>query len=333
MRNPVPFVILVAALLASSRAVASEADPFYSWLHPPRDGTTVVDGAFNAAIAAELLDVNHGSGAATHSCRDVGERIMRSLYFTAFWYPVGQARRWGADVSPSSRGEWGDRYRKESVYRYAPLIVMGSLVPLDPAVSLAGVHVGTDKIGHFITRGLYYYDRYLERRARGMSEEEAERDVVIVGFREEKGWLGYGTNGVLSFADLEANWQGFKMFRELCENPATGLVLKGGKWVLQEPFSIARWVTPCWDEGFNPSTVIPDIREPMRRAITELCPRLSQGAPVQRRLAYAARGCGDSLSRRVLRELVAAGEIGDPTLLSVDTVCGPAVGPNAAGPR
>lgn len=321
MRAPLLPLIIAGALLAAPVAVASEADPFYAWLHPPRDSSAIVDGALNAAIAAELADVNRGVDAKLHSCRDVGERIMRRLYFTAFWYPVGEARTWGADVSPSSRSEWGDRYRRESVYRYAPLIVMGSLVPLDPAVSLGGVTVGTDKIGHFITRGLYYYDRYLERRAAGMSEQAAERDVIVVGFKEERGWLGYGTNGVLSFADLEANWQGYLMFRELCENPATGLVLEHDQWMLREPFSIARWVTPCWDEGFYPSSLVPSLDEPVRRAITEMCPRLSQGAPLRRRLAYQQRGC-DNRSVRVLRELVAAGEIGDPRRWSVEELCG-----------
>lgn len=57
--------------------------------------------------------------------------------------------------------------------------------------------------------------------------------------------------GVSSYADLEANYQGYIMARDLCTQGK--LKTHDGYWELVQQVNIGNYVNPNWDEGYNTS--------------------------------------------------------------------------------
>lgn len=315
--------VFVVGCLWCQGGTAAESDPYYPWLHPPaRDATVPLNRMIQQRLDLGLSELNRWHRKHALSCRDAAARMVSTLDDTAMHYVWGGTRSWRLPTSPASRTEYDERLRPQSTYRYAPLLPAGSLVPLDPALRVGIFLFGTDKIGHFFTDGLRYFDKYLEERARGASEQEAVRAAVVLGVVEESNTLGLGVSGIFSFGDLQANDRGFRFFRELCEGPEPKLYLHHGRWVLREPFAIERFVDACWDEGWNTSAYGQREGPAILRAIQELCPRWRSPVVEARRARYRQTLC-HSRSRPILAELLRAGVIPDPAPWSIDRICPP----------
>jgi len=84
-----------------------------------------------------------------------------------------------------------------------------------------GIHMGSDKIGHFTDMGLNYYKAWREAKQNGRSEEEARQNAVHLGTGDfvfsEKGLLGLWTAGSYSNADLCANYAGMLFYLNLTQ--------------------------------------------------------------------------------------------------------------------
>lgn len=108
---------------------------------------------------------------------------------------------------------------------------------------LAGQMVGTDKIGHFFMQGLDFYDR-----VRGGVPLER----VLESEHGEDGLWGLGTSGVKSWADIAANYQGYRFWSRLVEGPRAYFRCEEERgWVLEEVFTWSDYVNPAWDEALN----------------------------------------------------------------------------------
>lgn len=179
----------------------------------------------------------------------------------------------------------------EYIYSY-------SSFPLDPRqvfklwrarhMKVHGVHLGSDKIGHFFTKGDIYYRMYRDKLRAGMSREEAIEAVVAVGvsgdvFLSEKRMLGYWSSGVLSHADLAADYLGLKFYMNLTEPVRIAgrtqppmLEWVDGYWRLAEHvrrdtdfFSV--YISDHLNEALNPNLMEPFMRQPVRRQIERGC--------------------------------------------------------------
>ena len=58
-------------------------------------------------------------------------------------------------------------------------------------------------------------------------------------------------DGVFSYADLEANFQGFMLARDMCQGSDPLLVLEAEKWRLTRPVDLRTYITPDFDESYN----------------------------------------------------------------------------------
>src|SRR5690606_11846513 len=152
--------------------------------------------------------------------------------YTGMWFFLGAMKRWDLHYTPRTNQQYAQDYLPHSIYRYSERPLPGTLVPLDPTASVAGVHVGLAKFGHFFINGRRYYDRYLAALGRGASEEAAILDAIELGLWQENGILGMGVSSIFSFAGLEANYQGLEMYRWLCEGDAPALQKVEGRWTL-----------------------------------------------------------------------------------------------------
>lgn len=320
--------VMGAVALAPSKAAANETDPWYAWVHPPRDGTEALNRAINERFEYGLSFTNGDM-----TCRQAAARMTNSMRTAAFFFFLGDLSTWKVDYSPRTASEYFNSSSTNGAYRH-----IYGLMPLDPAMRSGDILFGTDKLGHFFTNGLRHYDTYVEARKEGADDDEAMRRAIEDGIREEKTWLGLYPSGIFSFADLEANYQGLRFFRELCDGDSPALILvddkaddKAGKdgekkWTLRTPFDIQRYVSPCWDEAYRPN-YFGRAANAAKRGLREMCSELARPDVHQRLSAYRARGC-DSASTHIVDALVRAGELPDPSPWSFARICadGRAVG-------
>jgi hypothetical protein len=124
-----------------------------------------------------------------------------------------------------------------------------------PNVSISGHQVGLDKVGHFFENG---YDLYLTQKKQGMKEAlQFSRD-------EEEGTWGLWLNGVKSYGDMAANYDGMRFWQWLLDGVdgnAPAISCKKGIYTLNQEFHIEDYASDAWDEAINCSTFSDELAE------------------------------------------------------------------------
>jgi ankyrin repeat protein len=189
-----------------------------------------------------------------------------------------------------------------TAYRAKPCIYDEALLPVDPrqfyllwrgsVFVVNGVYVSADKIGHFVHHGYNYYVAYRRALAKGADEKDARyRAVLDVGvgehfFFSEWRLLGTLTSGVVSNADLAANYVGMLFYINLTEavqiqgRPQPPMLrLEEGEWRLNRHVRpdtdfLARYFSPHFDEALNPNWYDALTARVMRDVIRKRCARL-----------------------------------------------------------
>ncbi|MDP2343587.1 MAG: hypothetical protein Q8O67_21690 [Deltaproteobacteria bacterium] len=317
-------LLFVGVMLLAATVEAAESDPFWAWRHPPDDATRCVDRAINRGLVRGLALVN---AQRPSTCQEAARLLTQPLSITSHHFFRSELRRWPMDRSPSTLGDafsFGTgpvtEFSEGSTYRNAPLFPFGHWVPLDPTLRVDDVLIGPDKIGHFFTNGLRSWDRALRRDDDDDDDDDdGLRAALLYGIEEEKGWLGFGIDGVFSFADLHAAAAGVRFFDSLC----TGGGLQrhaDGRWTLERPFTLASWVDPCWDESFQTNAFAEREAVPVRDAIRELCPLLDDNDVRARRERYRARSCHPRTTT-LLAGFVQDGIAPDPARWDIEQIC------------
>ena len=121
-------------------------------------------------------------------------------------------------------------------------------------IQINGVVIGTDKLSHFISTGLRYFNTYKKALKKGLSEEKAFKKAIHFGIFTEKYILGKMGSGVFSYGDLGANFNGLLMNIRFCgDNDDAYLKYVDGKWELNSYFDVGDYVNPNWSEVYNRS--------------------------------------------------------------------------------
>ena len=140
------------------------------------------------------------------------------------------------------------RYRNMSIYRD---ITFPYLIPMARTIRVGDMYFGIDKLGHMFGFGARYYQRYRRYMKHGATEQEAIGRIVRYGILTEKLLVGEYLDGVFAHADLEANFQGFMLSRDLCEGEDPYLAITDNKWKLTRPIDMRMYITPDFDESYN----------------------------------------------------------------------------------
>jgi hypothetical protein len=147
---------------------------------------------------------------------------------------------------------------------------------------LSGQVIGTDKIGHFFMQGLNFYDRV---------RDGTPLENMLATEHGEDGLWGLGTSGVKSWADIAADYQGYRFWSRLVEGPRPYFrCTEEGDWVRESIFTWAEYVNPAWDEALNCSDMNPGIRTRVDLELKSLgltCPVDPGACEVLNRLDYA----------------------------------------------
>ena len=180
---------------------------------------------------------------------------------------------------------------KDSIYRDINYLDGFSLnlKELSDVVNINGYLVGLDKIGHFFAEGWAYFELTEQD---GVKIEEA----LQWGKQQEAGKFGYTTTGIFSFADLVANFNGWRFWNKILlknNDPLKGTLanffnhpyiacknqiiasIKHKKiikaWEYSGSFDLSDYVDGTWDEGNNCNSYEnPTIEEKVSKRIKNL---------------------------------------------------------------
>lgn len=166
---------------------------------------------------------------------------------------------------------------RESIYKYvkphtAPVL---KLFSLSPTVNFNGNVLGSDKFSHFFNLGWEYFNKL--KKGKKSLEEILSYSKKL----EEKFWGG-PTTGVISYADLMANFQGLRFFGHLSgigNDPLTGednvqnryIECREDKWVRVKNFDWRIYFDAFIDEGINCNTFFSKkVEDAVNRKVLEL---------------------------------------------------------------
>lgn len=304
-------------------AHATETDQYFAIDKPLRDSLGVLNEKVNRDILGALELVNRGDWEHV-SCEDVSHRVYQRFRIAG----LHKIELWAENTPRIDRSplheEYGHFLRKSSVYRNSRFWDWGLTFGVRPTFNVDGVHMGADKLSHFFQTGWKYHRRFRAFLAAGIPEHEARERVVRYGVGTEYGSLGLGATGVFSFGDLEANYQGFRFYRSLCEPENPRLVKTSEGWRLQRPFDWREYLSARLDESCNNSAFTPkrwrEVRANLRR---DYCPRLDTGV-FREHSQQCARPSRepDDFNARYVRELGALGQVPRQEDFSLWTACG-----------
>jgi hypothetical protein len=232
-------LITAVLWLAPLGAAAYETDQFTARLEPLKDSTEALDARVNESIVGAISD-----GRASRSERRIVDAIFHDI---GGHHWVDRIERWAMQSDEVDRTWPG---RRDSIYSGHPFWAtrVAALFGVGPTIKLNGVHIGSDKLGHFLSQGRKFWRRY----QRYLDEAKAAEHSAYT----ERALFGQMTTGSYSNADLVANYEGYRFYRSLFEDdivPGKPAILTwaGDRWEVQRPFTFADHVNDYWDEALN----------------------------------------------------------------------------------
>jgi len=201
-------------------------------------------------------------------------KALRGL--TGSGIPSCTIERWVVDHDFEAQPEKYEIGYGDSVFGASAIFKPLLIVALAPSIRVYGTDMGTDKIGHIFQQGYEYFKVYDDQLEHEKSREKALAAAVKSGVGKEKSVYGKWWTGVVSNADLAANYAGLKFYINLTEPVKIGektwpalTVVRDGLWVrnpaahhLMRPF-----ISEHYSEAFNPSMYDSSVRNSVRSAL------------------------------------------------------------------
>lgn len=232
-------IVTAALCLAPVGGGAYETDQFTARLDPLEDSTEVLDARVNQSIVEAIADWRGPRNE---------RRVVNNIFHDIgghHW--VDRIERWAMRSEEVDRTRPG---RRDSIYSGHPFWAtrVAALFGVGPTIKLNGVHIGSDKLGHFLSQGRKFWRRY----QRYQDEAKAAEQSAYT----ERALFGQMTTGSYSNADLVANFEGYRFYRSLFEDgivPGKPAILawEGDHWKIRRPFTFADHVNDYWDEALN----------------------------------------------------------------------------------
>lgn len=295
--------VATIALFMSTISFAAEIDSVTPRDQELNNSRALINEIFNERLEegiqkanAKLDDTENLEG--TEFCNEeiLYTELRKAIFqsFTASWGLKGyaldqQLRELLAENSYSLEFD-------ESIYRDISYLEGFSLnlKKLSDVVNVNGHLIGLDKMGHFFAEGWQYFE---------LSEYKISNldHALAWGEKQEMGKFGYTTTGIFSYADLVANFNGWRFWNKVLLNnddPLKGAVanffsrpyvscdvqlissIKNRKivkaWESNVQFDLADYLDGTWDEGNNSNRYADtDIREKVTTRIHEIDPNFT----------------------------------------------------------
>lgn len=238
--------IIISILLMSLKLSAVETDQYMTWGIELKDSANVV----NEYISTELRNrLKLPKIQKQKTCFQVIKKSAK-IFRRPFVQLIESWAEHNLEIDIYPPRSFEGSYKNLSIYRKN---VFPFIMPLSSTMNINGIYFGTDKIGHFISFGIRYMSMYQKYTKRGLSHDQAIRKLVKFGINSEIYLVGTFATGVVSFADMEANFQGFLFFSSLCNQNSDFHYKqdKSGRWKLIGELDIRKHITPEFDESYN----------------------------------------------------------------------------------
>ncbi|MBX7258477.1 MAG: hypothetical protein K1Y02_19090 [Candidatus Hydrogenedentes bacterium] len=255
----------------SQTVLAAETDQFLVWDVELRDSAPALNTYLNQETERFLAEEN-----ALHGAEHSAALVTQDLYLYLFRSILDSRLRHFVMTAPDI-----DRYPPSTI-SYPEHLEMSIysaksfpfILPMARTIRIGDVYLGIDKLSHFFGFGRRYFKRYVRLREEGYPEDVAMEKTVEWGMWYERYLVGNLTDGIYSYADLEANFQGMMMARSFSEGPTPLLVRTGDKWTLARPIDIRDFVNPGFDESYNCSRFMGTRRSQVMHVLeSEVCPK------------------------------------------------------------
>jgi len=265
------------ALLASVALVrAAEIDSLTGRLQPLADSKHALERQLNQRLDEGIARANE----AATSCDEAAlyRELRRALASPFIGHVI--TMRLDEDESLDRRRV----LRADSIYRDLGLLDNVSVhwKDLSSVVRVGDVLVGVDKLGHFFVEGWSYFET-------ADLDGEGLPAALDWGEGTEATWFGRYTTGVLSHADLVANFEGLRFWRRVLGRAGDPLETgrranrpyvkcKRRSWFASErqwkrvrALDLGDYVNPAWDEAINCCSYrTPEIEAMIESRIAEL---------------------------------------------------------------
>ena len=217
-----------------------------------KDSTIVFNKKTNEFFRKGLKNANRG----LLKCNEKKLYFHLQQYFNSTFF--GKIVRW---VNKTDSLDKRFISVKKSIYRdFTPKesIVLGLVSKLSPVHSpnlrMGKVYLGSDKFEHFFSSGFRYFDAHYRKG-------KTLKHALMIGLKEEYGILGRLPTGVISFADLAADFNGMRFWNHVLQkrndvlgkDKNLGPYVKciGKKWTLVKEMDWAKYLDDSMDEAIN----------------------------------------------------------------------------------
>lgn len=313
-------VSLLLAVIVAPTGQAREVDPFLAIDARLADSAEHIDAHVSNLVQETLDDINSWSWTKVSKCYKVVYRTVRKFGKAL---NAERLRHWVLSnglIQIAPPMTVSDReVLKMSIFRNTP-------VSVDRIINVSGVYIGVDKLSAALTDGLQLYRTYINRLKRRRTQMHlGELDILAMQLAAEKalvwekGRRGGTSSGVISFADLEANYQGLLFYRSMCygQNPVIDLN-EDDDWVLTQPLKFSNYVNPLWDEFANPSFYVSNW-DKIAPEIRKNCSKLTNLQAKDREEKYqASQPSGMAM---YLEDLVSRGKLANHQRHGIPAVC------------
>lgn len=300
---------LILIMFLTGKAFALETDNYITWDRDLRDSRQDVNHYFSAEIE-KVLKKNAGKD---KSCKEITAAIARN--FKSIGVKNNPVENYiVAHLEKDQFYPHTFQYIDDSIYR-DPFLPHLRSFGLSPNIQVNGYYIGTDKLSHFASTGYIYYLIWSVSQKNG--EQEALKNAITYGVRDEQSLHGYWASGVFSFADLEANFQGLHFYRKMCGEKNSYLAKdESGDWKLIQKPDFADYVSGDWDESYRTSYFVNGNWAKVAPVLETYCDGLTSER-IQARHQYYKKTAKKSFSSLHLDRLKFSGEIQGPQSLEV----------------
>jgi len=309
-------LLAIAWLLVSVPAQALETDQFYAWGKPIEDSSDLLNAWVRLTVQA-ALDSKAAAGPmeCEQATRQVKKNLQEFIYQPIEMWVISTSL---VDRVPKGREE--DRhYRKNYLLSSTVALDFARWLQPSPTLQVNGIRIGSDKLAHFFSEGLYYYKKWEKNRDK-LDPDELQAELLEYGVIFERWFQGTLVTGVLSIADLEANYQGFFFYYRLCHGDEPLLYQHEGRWHISDAFDIRDYVSPEWDESWNPNIYSGMRWNGIRKIMQTYCPMLHSPWVEQQRAHYREIDTRTPIEIQV-EKMVAEGKLADPQDFDITTIC------------
>ena len=312
--------IILFFTLSFNAAFALESDQYLAWRKELKDVSTDINAYMNAQIL-QVVRMANNDNEHLYTCNDLRKKSLD--VFRGFI--VQKIEKWiehnlGTEMLPDANTS-NRKYYNMSIY-YFKYSGVARILPMGHNLQMNNIYFGADKLAHFLSTGMRYFNVYNKYIEKGYSENDALRKAIDFGIRLERTVLGYWPSGVFSFGDLEANYQGLLFYRNLCEGSNPYLIRDGNMWKVKNEVDLRDYIGPYWDETFNLSHFNFFKWFKVKRNLKNYC-KIKDSELVVKRMSYYKSVAQESFSVKYLNDLRTKKDkrIPHPEKRSLDTVC------------